>query len=64
MSIYKSANHEFSKKSGFQSMVTKNQKHSVLDTKKYKDQVQNIEEILNNHASDPVHINNIFFMST
>ena len=45
-------------------MAIKDQRKTIFDsTKKYKDQ-QNIEEILNNHASDPVHVNNVFFMNT
>ena len=46
-------------------MASKDQRKTIFDnlSKKYKDQVQNIDEILNNHASDPVHINNIFLMN-
>jgi hypothetical protein len=64
MSIYETANQEIPTKSLHDSMAIKDQRKTIFDsTKKYKDQ-QNIEEILNNHASDPVHVNNVFFMNT
>lgn len=61
--FHKMSIHEIPTKSAHDSLASKDQRKTfTATTKKY--QIKNIDEILNNHASDPVHINNIFVANT